>query len=203
MKTINYIGIFIILLVSFKVFSQERSWTIEKSKDGKSTVKHDLVKEDKRTHFYYIAQTTANVTLGELDSYFSKTMHHQNFLERTPITEEIEKIAGDEWLAYYFFDAPWPLANSDVVLRIKRTKENRKLIFTATAIAHNYKKSNVERMTRYNVIYEFESLDDQTTKITYNADYVPVGSIPKFLIKAWFPEGPANIVTNLGALKLK
>ena len=33
------------------------------------------------------------------------------------------------------------------------------------------------------------------------ADYIPIGSIPNFLIRSWFPEGPANIVTNLGTLK--
>ena len=101
-------------------------------------------------------------------------------------------------MAYYFFDAPWPLANSDVVLKINCTKAKDKLIFTALAIANNYKKTDIERMSSYKVIYEFEKVDNTTTKITYNADYIPVGSIPQFLIKTWFPEGPIKIVSKLG-----
>lgn len=183
------------------MFSQERNWTIESSKDGKSTVNYELIKQDEGTHFYYIAQTIANVSLDELDTYFSNTSNHKYFLERTTTTEEFKKISDNEWLAYYFFDAPWPLANSDIVIKIKRTKEKNKLIFSATSMSNDYKKSDVKRMTTYKVIYTFERINNSKTKITYNADYIPVGSIPKFLIKSWFPEGPAKIVTNLGEMK--
>ena len=54
-------------------------------------------------------------------------------------------------------------------------------------------------MTTYKVIYEFEKINNTTTKITYNADYIPVGNIPKFLIKSWFPKGPIKIVSKLGS----
>lgn len=199
MNVIKYISIFTLILTSFCVVSQERNWTIETSRDGKSTVKHELIKEDKGTHFYYIAQTTANVTLDELDTYFSNTNNHKNFIERTTTTENIEKLSDNEWLAYYFFDAPWPLPNSDVVVKINRTKKDNKLIFIANAVSNKYKKTDTKRMTNYKVIYEFEKLNDSTTQITYNADYIPVGSIPKFLIKSWFPEGPAKIVSKLGS----
>ena len=184
MKGIKYIGILLVLLISINAFSQNRNWTIENSEDGKSSVNYELIKEDEGTHFYYIAQTIAKVSLTKLDAYFSNTTNHKNFLERTPTTEEIKRISDNEWLAYYFFDAPWPLSNSDIVIRINRTKTKNKLIFIAQAISSNYKKS-----------------DNETTKITYNADYIPVGSIPKFLIKTWFPEGPINIVKNIGARK--
>jgi len=202
MNNLKYICIIAVFISSINAFSQSRNWTIENSDEGKSTVKYELVKEDKGTHFYYIAQTTANISLEELDTYFSNTANHKNFLERTPITEEIKRISDNEWVAYYFFDAPWPLSNSDIVIKINRTKNENKLIFTAIAISSNYKKSDIERMTDYKVIYEFEKIDDKTTKITYNADYIPVGSIPKFLIKTWFPEGPINIVRNLGSMNM-
>lgn len=201
MKSINYFSFTLLLLISVNVFSQGRNWTTEISKDGNSTIKYELVKEKEGTHFYYIAQTKANVTLEQLDAYFSKTENHKNFLERTPITKEIDKTSKNEWIAYYYFNAPWPLADSDLVLKINRIKTENKLKFIATAITSNYKTKDVERMKTYKVIYEFEKINKSTTKITYNADYIPVGSIPKFLIKTWFPEGPANIVTNLGIMK--
>lgn len=195
----KYIYIIAILLQSFTTFSQERNWTIETSKDGKSKVKYELVKEGKQTHFYYIAQTTANVSLDDLDTYFSNTANHKSFIERTTVTETVEHLSDNEWIAYYFFNAPWPLADSDIVIKIKRIKQEHKLVFIAQAISNDYKSSDTERMTNYKVIYEFEKINNTTTKITYNADYIPVGSIPKFLIKSWFPEGPAKIVSKLGS----
>ena len=79
------------ILIAMGSFSQTRNWKTETSKDGKATVKYELVKEGKRTHFYYIAQTTANVTFDELAAYFSNTANHKFFLESTPITEEVKK----------------------------------------------------------------------------------------------------------------
>jgi hypothetical protein len=201
MKRIKIIGIVALWLTSINVFAQSRNWKTETAKDGKTTVKYELIKEDEGTHFYYIAQTTANVTLDELDSYFSNTNNHKNFLERTPVTQEIEKISEQAWLAYYYFDAPWPMADSDIVIKIDRVKKEDKLVFTATAASSDYKQDDVKRMSNYKVVYEFEKVDQNTTKITYNADYIPVGSVPNFLAKTWFPEGPATIVKNIGSTK--
>ncbi|APY00467.1 SRPBCC family protein [Lacinutrix venerupis] len=199
MSLLKFTSVIFILLTSLLVNSQDRNWTIKESKDGKSKVKYDLVKEEQGTHFYYIAETTANVTLDELDTYFSNTSNHKFFLESTPETKEIEKISDNEWLAYYYFNAPWPLADSDIVIKFNRTKKENKLIFTANATQSDYNNADVERMTTYKVIYEFEKINNTTTKITYNADYIPVGNIPKFLIKTWFPKGPIKIVSKLGS----
>lgn len=201
MNHIKYLSIVVVLLITSNAFSQTRNWTEKTLKDGKTTVKYELVKEDEGTHFYYIAQTTANITLDKLDTYFSNTENHKLFLERTPITKQIKKTSDNQWIAYYYFNAPWPLSDSDLVIKITRYKENNKLKFVATATTSDYKTKDVERMKTYKVIYEFEKIDESTTKITYNADYIPVGSIPNFLIKTWFPKGPANIVINLGAAK--
>ncbi|WP_310993969.1 hypothetical protein [Aequorivita marina] len=201
LNSIKKISTLAILFLTLSAYSQSRNWTTETSKDGKSTVKYELVKEKKRTHFFYIAETTAKITLDELDVYLSNTANHKNYIEGTRVTEEFERISDNEWLSYYYFDAPWPLSNSDLVIKFNRTKQGNKLIFTATAFSSDYKKTKTKRMTNYKVIYEFEKIDDTTTKITYNADYIPAGRIPKFLIKYWFPEGPAGIVTNIGLRK--
>ncbi|MGB2686336.1 MAG: hypothetical protein WBC43_15065 [Olleya sp.] len=203
MKHIKYLSIVVVLLIASNAFSQTRNWTEKTLKDGKTTVKYELVKEDEGTHFYYIAQTTVNTTLDKLDTYFSNTENHKLFLERTPITKQIEKTSDNQWIAYYYFNAPWPLSDSDLVIKITRYKADNKLKFIATATTSDYKTKDVERMKTYKVIYEFEKIDESTTKITYNADYIPIGSIPNFLIKTWFPKGPANIVINLGATRQK
>lgn len=166
-------------------------------------MKYDLVKEDNRTHFYYIAETKAEVTLDELDAYISNTENHKYFLDNTPITEELQSYSNDEWLAYYYMDAPWPVPNSDIVIKFDREKTDHKLLFTATAIEHDYKKSDTKRITDYKVVYEFEKIDDATTRIIFNADYIPYGQVPKFLIKSWFPNGPVGIVAKIGATETK
>ena len=201
MKRIKYIRTVVILLTSINAFAQSRNYKTKTAKDGRTTVKYELVKEEEGTHFYYVAQTTANITLDELDTYFSNTNNHKKFLKRTPVTQEIKKISGKEWLAYYYFDAPWPMADSDIVIKIDRVKKDDILIFTATAVSNDYKQEDVKRMANYKVVYEFKKVYPDITKITYTADYVPVGYVPNLLAKMWFPEGPANIVNSIGATK--
>lgn len=189
----------LLFATAYNSSSQENNWTTKITKDGKTTVKYNIEKVGEGTYFHYTAQGNVSATLDELDVYFSNSDNHKNFLENTPKSEEVEKISDDEWIIYYYFDAPWPMADNDVVAKIIRVKEDNKLIFTASAIANDYKKTKINRITTYQFVYEFEKVDDKTTKTTISADYIPAVSVPKFLIKTWFPEGPAKIVSKLEA----
>lgn len=188
----------LVFVITYNATSQERNWTTKTTKDGKSIVKYELIKEKEGTHFYYTAESNVNVSLEDLETYFSNSENHKKFLERTPKTEEVNKISDNEWIIYYYFDAPWPMSDSDVVAKITRVKEENKIVFTANAISNDYKKTDVYRLRTYTFIYEFEKINSNTTKISISADYIPGGSVPNFLIKTWFPEGPAKIVSKLG-----
>lgn len=201
MNTIKKVATFAIILISLNVFAQDRNWTTKTTKDGKTKVKYDIEKADGGTHMYYIAESNVNASLEELDTYFSNSANHKNFLENTPVSEEIQKISDNEWITYYFIDAPWPMPNSDVVAKFNRVQEDNKLTFTANAVTHDYKTEDVDRIQTYKFIYDFEKVDNTTTKVTINADFISVGSVPKFLVRTWFPKGPARIISNLGSRK--
>ena len=201
MNSFKKISILGILFISLNLFSQDRNWTTKTTKDEKTIVKYDIEKEDSGTHMFYIATQTVSTPINELVDYFSNSSNHKNFLENTPISEEVKKNSENEWITYYFFDAPWPMPNSDVVVKFIKTEKDNKIIFTANAINNTYKKSDVARLSTYTFIYEFEKVDEQNTKVTINADFVSVGSVPKFLVRTWFPKGPAQIISNLGSKK--
>ncbi|MDE5419441.1 hypothetical protein L3049_15700 [Labilibaculum sp. DW002] len=201
MNRIKIISSLVILLISYNVFSQGRNYKTEITKDGKATVKYETVKEKEGRHFYYSAQRNVNASLDKLDAYLSISNNHKNFLENTPISEEIRKISDNEWVTFYLFDAPWPIPDSDVIVKFNRVKKDNKLVFTAIAISDDYKKSDVYRITNYKFVYELEKVNADTTKITITADYIPAGFVPVFLINTWFPEGPARIISNLGVMK--
>ncbi|WP_405565859.1 hypothetical protein [Polaribacter sp. Asnod6-C07] len=202
MNSFKKLAVLGILFINLNLFSQDRNWTIKTTKDEKTTVKYDIEKENGGTHMFYIATQTVNTSISELADYFSKSSNHKNFLENTPKSEEVEKISDNEWITYYFFDAPWPMPNSDVVVKFKKTKKDNKIFFTANAINNDYKESDVERLSTYTFIYEFEKIDEQNTKITINANFISVGSVPNFLVKTWFPKGPAKIISNLSSKKV-
>lgn len=198
-NSVKYFTLIIMLLITFSASSQDRNWTTKTTKDNKTTVRYDIEKVDGGTHMYYIAESDVNASLEDLDTYFLNSENHKNFLENTPKSEEVEKKSNDEWTIYYYFDAPWPISDSDVVAIINRTKEDNKIVFTANVTPNDYNKSDTDRLTTYKFIYEFVKIDDKTTKITINADFISIGSVPKFLIRTWFPKGPAEIIRKLGS----
>lgn len=201
MSKIKHLIVTLLLLISFSVSSQTRNWTTKTSKDGETTVKYDLEKEDGGTHLYYVAERNSSTSLDELDAYFSKSDNHKFFLENTTKSDEVKKTSDNEWITYYYFDAPWPMPNSDVVVKFNKSKTDDTLIFTANVITGEYGKKDVDRLTTYKFIYTFKKVDDNTTKISITADFISVGSVPNFLVRSWFPEGPARIISNLGSLK--
>ena len=203
MKFFKNISIVALVILATSTVTTSREWKKETSDDGKATVKYELLKEEKGTRFYYIAETTTDASLDKLDAYFSNSANHKNFLEATPKSEEVRKESENEWVTYYYFDAPWPMSDSEVVVKFTRVKEEGRLTYTGKAIADDYKKGKLSRLTNYTFVYIFETLNEKETKVTINADYIPGGSVPQFLINMWFPEGPANIVKNLAATKEK
>ncbi|WP_216616311.1 hypothetical protein [Marinifilum caeruleilacunae] len=204
MKTLKMTGMkiastILLLLIAFNSFAQSRNLKTKTSKDGESIVKYEVKKVDGGTHIYYVVERSMNVSLEELDNYFLNPANHKYFLENTPQSEEVQKLSDQEWINYYYFDAPWPMPDSDVVVKINRAKQENQLVFTASAIKNDYKQSDVERLTSYQFKYEFENMPNGTTKIRITADFISPGSAPKFLVNTWFPEGPAKIALKLGS----
>ena len=187
----------IILLNIFYGFAQTRQWKTETSEDENVIVKSEIVKTKKGKHIYYIAETTRNISLEQAENYLRNSNNHKSFLENTTISKEVKKTFKNEWLTYYYFDAPWPMPNSDAVLQFKLTKTDNTLSINGTSMPDAYEKKEVKRMKTYNITYHFEKINASQTKLTITADFVPTGSVPKWLMNGWFPEGPAGIASRL------
>ncbi|OSY86926.1 hypothetical protein WH52_14175 [Tenacibaculum holothuriorum] len=194
----------LLLISTFNGIAQNRNWTTKTSKDGKTTVQYDIIKNDSNTHIYYIVETQKDISLDAIETYFSNSENHKSFLENTTESKKVKKISDNEWVTYYYFDAPWPMPNSDAVLNFKVEKTENQLTFIGNSSPEAYKATDVKRMQAYNITYNFERLNDTSTKLTITADFMPVGSVPKWLLKGWFPKGPAEIANRLltGASKI-
>ncbi len=58
---------------------------------------------------------------------------HKKFYEYTDISEKVKDVSENEWIIYYYYSPPWPIADSDCVSRIKMISDslNKKVIFTS------------------------------------------------------------------------
>jgi hypothetical protein len=197
------------LSLIFLGFSQEKNWTIDKSKDGNVTVK-SRVEEGKNKSgddikiMYYVVEKVGKLTLEQAEKYLRNSANYKFILESTLESRELKKISDDEWQMYLFFDAIWPMPKSDCVQQVvfERTGKNGFKI-KAEAIPAPDLKTGVERVSIYSTLYEVEKINEHEIKLVLTVTSSPVINPPKFLIKPWFPKGPTGMVTRFfeGAAK--
>ena len=201
--------IFIAIFINANVIAQSTDWKTEKSNDGKIIV---ISKISKRIDEFsnevqlieYIAKTTANVSLSNCISVMKDISKHKEILNEN-VSEMLKSVSENEWLIYYYFDAPWPLPNSDCVSKMNFSEDvnNGMATFTLTAEPAMYENKDVKRLTYYNITYTFKDLGNGKVEMTSTAKLTPVVQAPDWIVKNFFPEGPARYLQRLLFLSKK
>lgn len=199
----KYINQFIILLVQVSLFAQAKEWNTEFSEDGKTEVTYaiydSLNAENEEVKFIeYTAETRTEASIEECAEIFNNPDMHKKFYEYTEKSEKIKDINENEWIIYYFYDPPWPIANSDCVSRItmKTDSTNKRIVFTSFSEPNYIKKKDVTRSELNNIIFTFTKKNDKETIILIKAILIPETPAPNWMMSAWFPDGPAGTLSR-------
>ncbi|MFC2151906.1 hypothetical protein ACFLSE_05205 [Bacteroidota bacterium] len=202
------LGIIIIGLffLTTNIFAQATDWKTEKTEDGKITVTSKISKRTDENYnevqlVEYVATTTANVSLQNCISVMKDISKHKEILNEE-VSEMVKIISDNEWLIYYYFDAPWPIPNSDCVTKMNFFEDpsNRLATFTLTAEPSMYDIKDVKRVTYYNVTYVFKDLGDGKIEMTSTAKLSPIIQAPEWIVREFFPNGPARYLERLLSL---
>ncbi|HAF28423.1 MAG TPA: hypothetical protein DCG75_05180 [Bacteroidales bacterium] len=205
-KSLSIIVLLNLLFISENVFAQTNDWKTEKTEDGKITVTSKISKriDDEANEVQlieYMATTTANVNMQRCISVMKDISKHKEILNEK-VSEIIETLSDNEWLIYYYFDAPWPIPNSDCVSKMNFSEDitNGTATFTLTAESSKYDIKDVKRLTYYNVSYTFKDLGNGKVEMTSTAQLTPVMQAPEWIVREFFPNGPARYLERLLAL---
>lgn len=196
------IGI-ILSFISLKTIAQSNDWTTQKTEDGKITVTSKISKRTDHKDgevqlIEYVATTTANVSMQNCISIMKDVSKHKEILNEE-VSEMLHAISDTEWLIYYYFDAPWPIPNSDCVTKMSFSEDiiNKTASFTITAEPSSYEEKDVKRLTYYNVSYTFKDLENGSIEIISTAKLTPAVQAPDWVVKNFFPDGPARYIQRL------
>jgi hypothetical protein len=202
-RKITGIIIVISIFVNTNIFAQASDWKTEKSEDGKITVASKISKRtDEESNevqlIEYAATTIANVSFQNCIAIMKDISNHKAILNEE-ISEKLKTLSDNEWLIYYYFDAPWPIPNSDCVSKMNFFEDlnNGTASFTLIAAPSLYEKKDVKRVTYYNVTYTFKDLGEGKVKITSIAKLSPIIQAPDWIVKNFFPDGPARYLQRL------
>jgi hypothetical protein len=112
----------------------------------------------------------------------------------------IKKISDDEVIYRTEVDAPWPVDNREMVVKLKISKEEEPLQmnFSITSIPYDYpKRDGVVRVTFSQASWHVVAVDGNSLKVEYKLRIDPGGSIPAWLINMAMAEGPHESFKNL------
>lgn len=185
-------------------FAQLDNWQTEYSKDKRVEVKY-LIKNEKNDAGkkvqiveYESSMISAEVSIAQCIDLMKNVDLHKDFLQDTEQSYKIEDLSEDAWSVYYYINSIWPLPDTDCVAKVIYEQENEQTVsFTSISTPEAFEKKEVERMVLNDAKYTFETLTDDTVKITIWVKFQPVVNAPKWLLNTWFPKGPAEMLYKL------
>lgn len=206
-----YLGkVFLPLFLLFSIQAinaQEAEWNTKVTKDGLVTVKYRVYNQlgegsEKAQVIEYEALTTANASLEACVSIMSQEACHKEIMEGTEEARRIKDLPGGEWITYYYYKPPWPMPPADIITRykVKEDRSKKQAILTGTPAPDMYPLQDVDRMEHNHTKYTFTNLGEGEVEIVMYSWAIPLISAPKWLIKTWFPNGPADMVRGIARL---
>jgi len=187
--------------------AQGSKWRTEISDDSLITVQYNIydsldAEGDEVTYIEYNATTKTKATIEICKAVFNNPDMHKKFYEYTEVSKKIKTISKSEWIIYYYYNPPWPIADSDCVSRITMISDslNGKVIFTSFSEPNLIEKKDVVRSELNDITFMFTQLSGEEVEIFIEAILIPETPAPNWMISAWFPDGPANTLTRFKKL---
>lgn len=111
----------------------------------------------------------------------------------------LQRVSPHEVYMYQVNDLPWPVANRDVVVRIKWQRDDQAVVsMTATAVNGMVPpKPGMVRVQHAISQWTFEQLGAGQLKITTEAHIDPGGPIPAWIINMLLINSPVKSLSNL------
>ncbi len=193
-----------LLLLSSNICAQKPGWKKEITKDGRVTVSYKFSEHvdqsgKKYNVLEYEALTAAALKLKSCKAVMMDDSKHMEFMEGTEGTRRIQDISESEWITYYFLNGRWPMPDSDVVTRFVLEEEpaGKYFIMTGTPAPDMYPDQGVARMKHNQTKYTFTDKGNGTVELLMYSKSIPLVSVPKWLISAWIPNGPADMLNGI------
>lgn len=113
---------------------------------------------------------------------------HGQWMERSKNTHMIRKTDEFHYTVYGRTDAPWPVSDRDAVFRssakVEYDKKRVTVRFWAVRSKLKPPVSGVVRMTRLRGFFRFQAIAEGRTRVTYQVDADPQGSLPGWIARA-------------------
>ncbi len=190
-KKSRFAAVLLVLLSSSSALA-EAPWKTATLDGGKTTVTHRVSERvdgaGRNVSVEFTATILETVEAEKCVAIVGDIPKHAIFLAEKNV-RLVRQISATEWLIYYYFDAPWPLDDSDAAVKMVLTEdpEKKTKTFTLKAAPEAFPRASVKRFGRYDVVYAFTDLGNNKTRAFTKAHLEPPLEVPVWMVEASFP----------------
>ncbi len=195
-KNTAFLLLFFLSFSSFRQVQNMDEWVYEREKKGIKV----FTKKSKWGHLRDSKVTMlVSAKPEEVVKYLSDFDNYPNWFPRCKKGQVVAKLNDNEFIAYLVFNAPWPVADRDCVLRVKTERDKQTGTITITQTSEPKCVARKEGCIRIEQIISVWKMVPKNggTEITNEYSSNPGGNIPDWLINTQSVENPMVTFENL------
>ncbi|MEO7924848.1 MAG: START domain-containing protein [Chitinophagaceae bacterium] len=179
------------------ICSGQYNWKLEKDKEGikvfTSDVAHSPFKAIK-------VECTLKGSYTKLLTILGRVSDFSDWIYNTKLTKMVKQINANDFTYYSETHLPWPMANRDVVIRVRVKTDSLPNFLT---IAGNDESNEVieipgkVRVKHYKSYWKVTAPAPGSIRIFYILELDPGGSIPAWIANMFADKGPYGTFANL------
>ncbi len=146
------------------------------------------------------AEFMMKATLQQFQDFMLDFPNYQNWQFNTIESRMLTQITDAEFIIYTKIEAPWPVADRDMVVRFTTERKQDQLIITANSIKGRMpEQKGFVRVPASHSQWIITTLNDDTLFIKYQMQIDPGGSVPVWLANWVCAQGPYQSFKKLKA----
>jgi hypothetical protein len=176
----------------------ERPWERIDDDDAIVIYKRDIPGQDLPG---FRGETVMHAPLADIIATLKDHAHHKDWMHRCVIGEQLRDLGAGHSIDYNRTDAPWPVWDRDVVLMAQWTSSADGRLVTLSFQNTDPKlkplPEKTVRMPKLVGFYKLWQLAPDRTKVVYQVEADPGGSLPTWLAKSVVRDLPYNTLASL------
>lgn len=180
----------------------QKKWKTESTDDNikvKSCISDTILDKESKQLVEYTIKGMFNANYKQCADVLKDLPKHKKIFDYTEKSIKVKELSADEYLIYYFLDMPWPIPNSDSVVKMKFSidEQNKTAFFKMTASPKAMKNKGVKRLPLSISTYKFKQISENKLSVVATTYSVATMKVPDWITASWIPEGPADILRRI------
>lgn len=201
MRRCSLLLMFVFFSITASAGADQERWELVGELDGIRVSKREVPGHDLPA---FRGETTIAASMDAILSVLVDWRHHTEWAHRCAESTLLRQLGGEhELLMYYRTDLPWPAWDRDVIYasQVERSPDGSTIVLMLRKVESDPRgtPSDVVRMPRFYGAYKLVRVGEAKTRVTYEAEVDPGGSLPRWIVQRVVRDIPHETLAGLRA----